>query len=257
MRNYDGQEMEIRTTNKSKFQVLPVPHTAGDMTRAKVFDTPEEAEAYINRPMPQWVADERARAVAKEPYVEAYSAVLAMPGMLEMRRDIQEKYGYACERSRLAAAAQRAAIRGMGQVSCMGRDIGAVRQGLADEYGDELDSAWQDWAHASGAYEVAVQAAMQEAGIPVEMFRSPVKVQAQAVPMNVRVVEGDPERLREIAGRVGATAPRGVPTDTGSVGAMLRGIASGELMVVPAAVKVGATGHCGICGELHAECVCK
>lgn len=172
-RNYDGNEMEIRVTNRGKFQVLPVSHTPGGMASAPVFDTREEAEAYIVRPMPDWIAVERAKSTAQQPFIQTYAAVLARPDMREMRRGIQELYGYASERSKLASDAQRAAIRATGQVSIIGRDIGAVRQSLADEYGDEVDEAWQAWRVACHKYELALQSAMRDAGIPVTMFRSP------------------------------------------------------------------------------------
>ncbi len=171
MQNYDGQEMIIRLTNKGKFQALPA--VSPDMTRAPVFATQQEAEAYIGRPMPQWIATERAKSIAQEPYVEPFLAILSRPELREMRRNIQKLYGYACERDRLGAAAQRAAIRGFGQVSCIGRDIGAARQGVADEYGDESDQAWAAYWKAERAYRLAKHTAMREAGIPVTMFETP------------------------------------------------------------------------------------
>ena len=176
MRDFDGNEMTIRATNHGKFQVLPANYTPADMTRAPVFATREEAATFTNGPMPQWLAAERAKATASQSYVQTYSDILARPDMREMRRTIQEHYGNYRERGRLAAAAQRAAVRGFGQVSCLGRDIGAVRQGVADEYGDEADQEYRLYVQAEVAYERAVQAAMRQAGIPDGMFRNPVVI---------------------------------------------------------------------------------
>lgn len=174
MQNYDGQEMVIRPTKLGKFQVLPVNYTPADMSRAPVLATVGEAQTFISRPMPRWIADERANAAEAAPHVGAYAAVLAHPSLREMRREIQELYQEACHQSKLASDAQRAAVRGMGQLSCIGRDIGAVRQGNADYQADEADDAWRAHRVACHKYELAVQAAMRDAGIPVEMFRSPV-----------------------------------------------------------------------------------
>jgi len=174
MNDYNGQEREIRETARGRYQVLPAGYTADDMTRAPVFASREEAEIYISRPMPGWIADERERERARLPYVEQYAAILQRPEFREQRARIQDAYAEAAHKSKLAGDAQRAAVRSTGQVSCMGRDIGAVRQGRADEGASEADETWAYHRRLSGEYETALQAAMRESGIPVELFRQSV-----------------------------------------------------------------------------------
>lgn len=176
MRNYDGQEMTIRTTNGGKFQILPVPHTPQDMSRAPVFDTQAEAEAHISRPMPQWVADERGKQSERMKYNIAYSAILSRPDLREMRREIQRLYESLAWAAKLAGDAQRAVGRSIGQVSAMGRNIAEVRQGNADYQADECDRANQAWNDACHAYEVELQQAMRDTGIPIALFRTPVLI---------------------------------------------------------------------------------
>ncbi len=171
MTDYNGQEMVIRTTNNGKFQVLPVAHTPADMSRAPVFATRPEAEAYISRPMPRWVADENAKQVERQKYNLTYSAILARPEFREMRGNIQDLYGESKWQAKLAADAQRAVAYSIGKISVMGRDIGAARQGTADYQASEADAAEQAWADASRSYETAVQQAMTDADIPVALFR--------------------------------------------------------------------------------------
>jgi len=175
--DYTGAELTVRDTNRGRFQVLPVGYTREDMTRAPVFPTRAEAEAYCQREKPTWVADEEERQAARAPYYAAYAAVLARPAMREMRRDIQDLYQRMCWENKLAGAHQRAAARATGQISCMGRDIAAVRQAGADEQASAAGTAAQAWLDACGAYELALQQAMHEAGIPIDLFRSPVLIQ--------------------------------------------------------------------------------
>jgi len=159
--------MKIRETNKGKFQVLREDQ---DLSRAPVFSTREEAEAYILRPIPQWRLDEQALDERRAEYRERFATLLANPELREMRRGIQEAYGEACHQDKLAGAAQRAAVLGMGQISCMGRDIGAVRQERADSQYDEVSQAWRRWNSLCAAYEAEKQLRMEAAGIPVELF---------------------------------------------------------------------------------------
>ncbi len=176
MKNYDGQEMAIRTTNGGKFQVLPVPSTPQDMSRAPVFATQAEAEAYISRPMPEWVATERELITERMKYNVAYADILSRPELREMRREIQSLYETMMWQGKLAADHQRAVGYAIGKTSVMGRDIAAVRQQGADYQADEADRATQAWNDACHVYEVAVQQAMSEAGIPIALFRSPVLI---------------------------------------------------------------------------------
>lgn len=174
MKNYNGQEMVIRTTNNGKFQVLPERYTPQDMSRAPVFPIQSEAEAYIVQPMPQWVADENAKNSERVKYNIAYSEILARTELREMRREIQNLYEHYMWESKLAGDAQRAVAYGIGKISCMGRNVADVRQGNADYQSDQATLARQAWEDSSRSYELAVQQAMVEMGIPVELFRSPV-----------------------------------------------------------------------------------
>ena len=174
MKNYDGQEMEIKVTNNGKYQVLPHGYNAHDMSVAPVFATQSEAEAYITRPMPEYVAHERELETERAPYQSQYAAILARPEFREMRRGIQELYSEAAHQSKLHGDAQRAAVRSIGQVSAIGRNIYDVRQDNADYQADEASTAWRAWGDATHKYEVAVQEAMKEAGISIALFRSPV-----------------------------------------------------------------------------------
>ncbi len=174
MKNYDGQEMTIRQTNNGKFQVLPVPYTPQDMSRAPVFATQAEAEAYISRPMPEWVATERELITERMKYNVAYADILSRPELREMRREIQRLYESLAWAAKLAGDAQRAVGYSIGQVSAMGRNIADVRQGNADYQADECDRANQAWNDACHIYEVQVQYNMSEAGIPVVLFRGSV-----------------------------------------------------------------------------------
>lgn len=176
MKNYDGQEMTIRTTNRGKFQVLPVPSTPQEMSHAPVFETHDEAEAYIGRPIPEWVATERELTTERMKYNVAYADILSRPELREMRREIQRFYSEASWASKVAGDHQRAVGRAIGQVSVMGRDIAAVRQAGADYQADDADRAWQVWNDATHAYEVALQTAMVTAEIPVFLFRSPLMI---------------------------------------------------------------------------------
>ena len=173
MKNYDGIEMTIRETNKQKYQVLPAQYTDDDMTRAPVFLTHEEAEAFIAQPIPKWLEEERAQDIERNQYNDTYAKILSASEMREKRAEIQELYSEAAYKSKLAAAHQRAAMMGIGMVSCTGRDIYAVRQSGADYQASEADMAWDEWRAASNKYEIAVQTKMKEAGIPIDLFRSP------------------------------------------------------------------------------------
>jgi hypothetical protein len=176
MKNYDGQEMTIRTTNRGKFQALPVPSTPNDMSRAPVFETKAEAEAYISRPMPEPVAAERELTTERMKYNVAYADILSRPELREMRKEIQSRFGEASWQSKLAGDHQRAVGYAIGKTSVMGRDIAAVRQAGADYQADESDRAWKLWGDATHVYEVAVQKLMIEAGIPIWLFRQPLLV---------------------------------------------------------------------------------
>jgi len=100
----------------------------------------------------------------RERYKSAYADILALPEMRERRRAIQEAYGEARERDRLAGSAQRAAARG---------NLGAER--IADDYADEADAADASHARLCTEYEIALEDALIAAGIPVGLFRSPAK----------------------------------------------------------------------------------
>ena len=174
--DYDGQEMTIRTTNMGKFQVLPIPHTPQDMSRAPVFATQAEAEAYISRPMPGWIATERELTARRAKYSAAYAGILSRPGLREMRREIQSLYKALAWEGKLAADHQRAVGYAAGSISVLGRDIAAVRQAGADYQADKADRASQAWFDACHTYEVALQQAMFDEGIPIAPFRTPVLV---------------------------------------------------------------------------------
>ncbi len=186
LRDYDGNEFVIRTTNKGRFQVLPAGYTPMDMTKAEVFDTEAEARAWIARPMPEWQAFERRHDVIRERYLPAYSAVLAQPEFRGMREGIQDAYNAAVHAGKLAADMQRAAIRGAGQISSAGRDIGAVRQGLADEMARDTDGEWAVYDDARRAYEFSLQQALVAAGVPVWLFRQPVLMEDTTEGVNLR-----------------------------------------------------------------------
>jgi len=176
LKNYDGQEMTIRITNNGKFQVLPQPCTPQDMSRAPVFATQAEAETYIVRPMPEWVATERELTIERMKYNVAYAAILSHPEMREMRREIQRLHEIWAWSSKLAGDAQRAVSYGIGHISAMGRNVAEVRQGNADYQADDATRDCQIWNDACHDYERALQQAMSDAGIPIELFRNPVLI---------------------------------------------------------------------------------
>lgn len=173
MKNYDGNEMIIRTTNNGKFQVLPENYTQNDMTKAPVFNTIQEAEKFIKQPMPQWLADERNIDSERDKYRQEYSKILGRAEFRDMRAVIQELYSEAKHQSKLAWDAQRAVTYKSG-TSCIGRDIADVYQSNADYQANEVDVAWKKYNDANFKYESALQYAMEESGIPINLFRSPV-----------------------------------------------------------------------------------
>jgi hypothetical protein len=176
VKNYDGQEMVVRETNRSKYQVIPVPHTPHDLSCAPVFTTQAEAKAYISRPMPKWVATGRELTTKRMKYHVRYADILSRPELREMRREIQRLYETMAWASKLAAAHQRAAAHQVGKVSSTGRSVEAAWQANADYQADEATTAAHAWNDAVYIYEIAVQQAMSEAGIPVVLFRSPAVV---------------------------------------------------------------------------------
>ena len=176
MKDYRGIEREIRVTNRGRFQVLPVPHDARDLSREPVFDTREAAEAYICRPMPKWELAEQDQQSERQLYEAAYVAVLAAPKLREMRQHIQEQYADAANRSKLAADHQRSAVRATGKYSPTGRDVSAVRQSYADEIADGASEEWARHRKLCAEYERELQTQMTSVGIPVELFRSPVVI---------------------------------------------------------------------------------
>lgn len=164
-------DITIRQTKTGKYQLVRdgQPSRASVMGR-DVFNTFAEAEVASVAMRERVKLAEQAevdRLSRIAPYVDAYARLLQSPDLREMRQEIQGLYGEACHQSRLASAAQRAAIRGTGHVSCIGRDIGAVRQGVADECGSEAESAWGQWNNACHKYEALVDERMTEAGIPL------------------------------------------------------------------------------------------
>lgn len=176
MQDYDGNEMTIRVTHKGGYQVIPVPCTPYDMSRAPVFDTEALAIAYIQRPIPEWLKLERVKDRERKQYREKYAELLSLPEMRAMREEIQEAYQTAIYRSRIQGDQQRAAVRGAGTVSCMGRNLGDVRQAYADQLASEIDMDWDVYDDRFHKYEIAIQAAMTREGIPVSLFRGPVLV---------------------------------------------------------------------------------
>ncbi len=163
--------MKTRITSKGKFQVLADDGRPEPM--APVFQTQRDADLWMARTT-EWRDAEAENQAVRAPYTQAYAAVLAQPELRAMRQAIQEAYGEAREQSKLAAAAQRAAVRGMGQISCMGQDIGEARQGTADYQATNADAAWADYHRKFALYSEELQRRMVEAGIPVALFRSPV-----------------------------------------------------------------------------------
>ncbi len=156
------------------------------MSRAPVFETQAEAEAYIALPLPEWVATERELTAERMKYNVAYADILSQPELREMRREIQSLYGRAARESKLAEDHQRAVGYAIGKTSVMGRDIAAVRQQGADYQADQADMTWQAWRDATHAYEVALQTAMVAAEIPVFLFRSPLMVVDTAEGQRIR-----------------------------------------------------------------------
>jgi hypothetical protein len=177
MKNYNGNTMVIRATNRGGFQVLPENYTAVEMTRAEVFASHDEAVAFILRPMPEPIAFERRHQAAREPHMAAYSSILSQPRFREMRESIQACYNTALHAGKLAGDMQRAAVRATGQVSAIGRDISAARQGYADGLHAETSQAWAAYDSSRQEYELALQNAMVTADIPVWLFRQPVLVE--------------------------------------------------------------------------------
>ena len=88
-----------------------------------------------------------------ETYCAAVASVLGLPHMRAMRRGIQETYGVAMQTDRRAAACQRAAVRGAGQISCIGRDRGVVLQGEADRLAEGVSEDWATYDRLSAAYQ--------------------------------------------------------------------------------------------------------
>ncbi len=110
-------------------------------------------------------------------YREQYVRVLAQ--FREVRQAIQDAYAEGKHQSKLAGDAQRAAGMGGGQVSCIGRSVEDVRQENADYQAGESDEAWDTYWGLMKHYQLALQQAMVEAGIPrdqIHLFRNPVVV---------------------------------------------------------------------------------
>ena len=110
-------------------------------------------------------------------YQAQYASVLSQ--FRGIRQEIQDAYAEGKLQSKLAGDAQRAAARGNGQYSCIGRSIEGVRQEQADYQASESEEAWGTYWGLMKQYQLALQQAMVEAGIPrdkVHLFRNPVVV---------------------------------------------------------------------------------
>lgn len=164
LKNYDGENMIIRLTNKGKYQVLPKNYTksnqygCSDMCQAPVFLTQRDAILYIKQPMPDWVRRNRQDEEARKPHYENYYRILASENLREMRREIQELYSSAAYAHKLAGDHLRA--------------HGDDRH--MEHYIDEDASASSEHVKKSLAYEKLLQKEMRESGIPIKLFRSEV-----------------------------------------------------------------------------------
>ena len=156
----------IRVTNRGRFQVL---RPDGDLTKSPAFDTQHEAETFRHRSVPWYLVYERARAIERNQHQPFYDAILALPEMRDHRQTIQQLYSEACHRSKLAEDMRRASARSDGRRAEKLASYG-------DEYSAEAQAAWQAHRDACHAYNFALQALLAAAGIPVELFRSPVVV---------------------------------------------------------------------------------
>ena len=163
--------VEIRETKTGKFQLV----RNGELSRASVtgrnvFVTRPEAEQALiamRARIDDAEVDKIEHDARRAPYIIAYAQLLQSPELREMRQNIQELYGESAHQSKLAGDAQRAAIRGAGQIFCMGRDIGQVRQGTADSMASDADGIWAAWSKASTTYEREVDRRMVELNIPL------------------------------------------------------------------------------------------
>ena len=155
----------IRTTNNHRYEVL---RNGKPVHLPEAFQTQAEAEIAIDALEAQDAlvqADSNERA----PYNTLYATILALPELREMRRAIQEAYGEAAHKSKLASASMRAGTRAEGTVSCMGRDVGAIRISRGDDMADEADELWAYHRKLSRDHEDALLAKMDEMGCPLWM----------------------------------------------------------------------------------------
>lgn len=159
----------IRVTNKGRHQVL---RDGKPVSNAGAFDTSDQAQAEIER-LQQFDAEQQAERSDRAPHNTLYASIFSMTEMREMRNAIQNAYNEAAHTSKSASAHVRAAIRVDGAVSCVGRDISAVRMSRADNIATYADDLWTYHTKLCEDYEAALLAKMRELGCPLWMRRGP------------------------------------------------------------------------------------
>lgn len=96
----------------------------------------------------------RGRAQRQKPGMPAaFGLILGLPHMRQMRMKIQSAYADACGAQRRLDAGYRAAARGMGKMSCLGRDMGGAMVSKSDAEASYVAELWEKYNKLSSAYE--------------------------------------------------------------------------------------------------------
>lgn len=96
----------------------------------------------------------------------ATALILGLPHLRAMRVRIQEVYGDAADADRRLAASYRAAARRSGEITCMGRDAGAVILGHADQVAEDVAEQWETHRRLSAEYAAEVNRLCRLRGQP-------------------------------------------------------------------------------------------
>lgn len=83
----------------------------------------------------------------------AYGMILSLPHLRAMRKEIQEAFNDAAQAQKILDSRYRAAARGMGEISCIGRDVGERRLSDADRHAEDVTDLWATHRRLSDAYE--------------------------------------------------------------------------------------------------------
>lgn len=92
--------------------------------------------------------------------------ILGLPHLREMHSAIRAAYSDAADADRRLASAYRAAAGAAGQISSMGRDIGAVRLANADRDAADVSELWAEHRRLSDEYAAEINRMCRIRGLP-------------------------------------------------------------------------------------------